>query len=279
MGKILKKRYGQHFLKDTGILSRICRLIQPAAEDVMIEIGAGAGALSVLLAPEVFRLLALEIDLDLIPTLTAALEPFPNAGVLAQDVLKADLAAISLPYLNPGKRLRICGNLPYNIGTAIIERLLAMPLPIEDMVFMLQLETAERISARPGSKEYGFFSVYCRHCCYVKIAFRVSPECFIPRPKVRSAVLTMRLRQGPRDPRLEEDFVAIAKAAFAFRRKKLINSLRRHPVFGPIAAELLEQAGIDGSRRPEKLSVEEYERLARNLPSRRFSSRGERFQK
>lgn len=263
MKTVLKKRYGQHFLKDTGILRRIFSLIHPTPEDLMIEVGAGDGALSTRLAPCVFRLLALEIDRDLIPALTQALSPFSNAEAIAADALAADIPGLIKPFLRPGLRLRIAGNLPYNIGTAIIEKLISAPLPIVDMTFMLQLETAERIGAAPRSKDYGFFSVYCQHYCEVKLAFRVSPACFVPRPRVQSAMLTMRLRPGDRDPALEQDFPMIARAAFAYRRKKLINSLRHDPRLGPAADELLRRAGIDGTLRAEDLTVAEYEHLAR----------------
>ncbi len=119
MKTILKKRYGQHFLRDTGIINRIVALISPAPNDLMIEIGGGDGALSTRLAPEVLRLLVMEIDHDLIPALRSTLAPYPCAEVLGLDVLHADLANIAAPYLSPQVRLRVVGNLPYNIGTAI----------------------------------------------------------------------------------------------------------------------------------------------------------------
>ena len=257
-----KRRYGQHFLRDTGIINRVVALIGPTPGDLIIEVGGGDGALSAMLAPLVFRLLCFEIDHDLIPALSEALLPYPNAVVLAQDILSADLSAILSAQRLSGVRLRVAGNLPYNIGTAIIEKLLSEPLPIEDMIFMLQLETAERISASPGSKEYGFFSVYCQHFCSVTLGFKVSPACFVPRPKVYSAIVTLRPRSLDRDPILEHDFLEVAKAAFAHRRKKLANSLQRARQFGPSSAEILSRAGIDGARRAEDLSVEEFERLA-----------------
>ena len=228
----------------------------------MIEIGGGEGALSSRLAPEVCKLLVIEIDQDLIPTLIQTLAPFPNAAVLGLDVLHADLAAIAEPSLSAGARLRIVGNLPYNIGTAIIEKLLLQRLPIEDMVFMLQLETAERINAAPGSKDYGFFSVFCQHFCETGLDLKVSPACFVPRPKVYSAMITLRPRKSSRTPDSDSFFLKLTKAAFAYRRKKLANSLRRNPELGPLTGAILHHAGIDGTRRAEDLSVEEYEHLA-----------------
>lgn len=263
MKAILKKRYGQHFLRDTGVLDRILALIQPAPNDLMLEVGAGDGALSTRLAPRVLRLIALEIDDDLVPALREAMACCPNAVVVAGDVLNADLPAIISPYLLPAARLRIVGNLPYNIGTAIIEKLLSQSFSIVDMTFMLQLETVERIAAAPQSKEYGFFSVYCQHRCEIKMGFKISPACFVPRPKVHSAMITLRPRGGALDPDLESDFLKLTKAAFAYRRKKLVNSLRQDRHLGKTADNILRQAGIDGARRAEDVTVAEYEHLAR----------------
>lgn len=257
-----RKSYAQHFLRDTGILDRIIKLIQPSATDLVLEVGAGDGALSIRLAPKVFRLLAVEIDNALRTALTQALAPFPNAEVIAADILRLDVLPLLSPYLQPGIKLRIVGNLPYNIGTAIIETMLALPVPVEDMIFMLQLETVERISAAPGSKDYGFFSVYCQHHCDIRMGFKVSPACFVPRPKVDSAMLVMRPRNVPCDPGFEANFLTVTKAAFAYRRKTLVNSLRRDRRLALQAQELLLRAGVDGARRAEDLSVQEYERLS-----------------
>jgi 16S rRNA (adenine1518-N6/adenine1519-N6)-dimethyltransferase len=228
----------------------------------MVEIGGGEAALSARLAPKVYRLLTVEIDRDLIPALRIALTPFPNAEVLHGDILHVDLGALALHWLAPGLRLRIVGNLPYNVGTAIVESMLAQALPIEDMTFMLQLETAERIAAAPGSGEYGFFSVLCQYYCDIRFGFRVSPACFVPRPKVQSAVISLRPRSGLRDSDAENAFLKVTKAAFAYRRKKLANSLRQDAELSGVAERLLRYADIDGSRRPEELTVEEYKHLA-----------------
>ena len=257
-----KKRYGQHFLRDTGILDRVVTMIQPGSADLMVEVGAGDGALSRRLAPRVLRLLALELDRDLMADLHQALAPYANAEVVEGDVLRVDLPALLDRFLRPDIKLRIVGNLPYNIGTAIIERLIEMRLPIADMVFMLQLETAMRISAVPGSRDYGFFSIYCQHHCEIELGFRVSPACFVPRPRVQSAMIGLRPRSRNYDAGLEADFLVLAKAAFAHRRKKLANSLRYHEEIAPMADEILARTGVDGSCRAEELRVETYEELA-----------------
>jgi 16S rRNA (adenine1518-N6/adenine1519-N6)-dimethyltransferase len=257
-----KKRFGQHFLRDTGVLERIVRWIQPAPDDIFLDIGAGDGALSKGLAPRVARLLAIEVDADCIPALQKALARFGSATIIAGDILQLDLAELVSHHLQHGRKLRVAGNLPYNIATAIIEKLLHSLLPIEDLFFMVQLEVAQRIIACPGSRQYGFLSVHCQHHSDVQMGFKVSPACFVPRPRVSSAVLSFRPKPALQDPFLEADFDALGKAAFSYRRKTLENSLRKHPIFGKISQALLSQAGIEGSRRAEELSVSEYERLA-----------------
>ena len=258
-----KKRFGQHFLRDTGVLERIVRWIEPSREDVILEIGAGDGALSVRLAPHVYRLLAIEIDSECIPHLEAALGSCNSAEIIKGDILQLKLSQFIAPHLQAGKRLRLAGNLPYNIGTAIIEKMLHQDTPVSDMAFMVQLEVAQRITAMPGTREYGYFSVECQHHSDVRLGFKVSPACFVPRPKVCSAMVSLRPKPSPLDPAIEQDFEIITKAAFSYRRKTIENSLSRHPILGKISRCLLQNAGIIGSRRAEELTVEEYEHLTK----------------
>ena len=258
-----KRQFGQHFLRDAGVLDRILRWVQPAPNDVFIEIGAGDGALSQRIAPLVNRLIAIELDFDRIPQLESTLASCSSAVIVHGDILRLDLP--QLIGLQQGRTLRIIGNLPYNIASPIIEKMLHLPLPVEDIHVMVQLEVAERIAAQPGSRDYGFLSVHCQHHARVQFGFKVSPACFVPRPKVSSATVSFRPIETPMDGALESDFEELCKAAFAYRRKTLANSLSKHPVFGKIAPDLLRQAHIDGSRRAEQLSVAEYEHLARTL--------------
>ena len=239
------------------------RWIQPAPNDLFLEIGAGDGALSLCLAPGVSRLLAIELDAECIPHLQNALAGCPAATVIAGDILQLDLPQIVAPYWMPGTKLRIAGNLPYNIATVIIEKLLHLDLPIEDMAFMVQLEVAQRITALPGTREYGYLSLACQHRSDVRLAFKVSPACFVPRPKVSSAMVSFRLKPKTWDDALESGFEMLGKAAFSYRRKTLENSLSRHPVLGTVSSLLLKRAGINGSRRAEELSIPEYEHLTR----------------
>jgi 16S rRNA (adenine1518-N6/adenine1519-N6)-dimethyltransferase len=256
-----KKRFGQHFLRDTGVIDRILRWIGPKSGDIFLDIGAGDGALSLKLAPRVARLVAIEVDSDRIPTLKSSLAPYASAVVIPADFLQLDLQLLVAESLSPGQKLRIAGNLPYNIATTIIGILLHSGLPITDMFFMVQLEVAQRITAGPGTREYGFLSVDCQHHCDVRFGFKVSPACFVPRPNVSSAMISLHPKPGHLLA-AESNFEALAKAAFAYRRKKIANSLGRHTEFGPVSERLLARAGIDGSRRPEQISVSEYEHLA-----------------
>jgi 16S rRNA (adenine1518-N6/adenine1519-N6)-dimethyltransferase len=260
-----KKQFGQHFLRDTGVLDRILRWVRPAATDVFIEIGAGDGALTKRIAPMVSRLIAIELDLDRISQLESALAPYASSTVVQGDILKLDLPELVAAEINANKKLRIIGNLPYNIASPIIEKMLHLPVPVEDLHVMVQLEVAERITADPGSRDYGFLSVHCQHHARVQLGFKVSPACFVPRPKVSSATVAIRPIDTQMDAGLEKEFEEVCKAAFAHRRKTLANSLSKHPIIGSVATEILQKAGIDGSRRAEQLSVREYERLARIL--------------
>ena len=260
-----KKRLGQHFLKDTGVLDRIVRWIAPDSGQSFIEIGAGTGALSTRLAGKAGALAAIELDEDCIPILVEALDPFSSATVVHADILSLDLARLVEKHLDQEKKLRVAGNLPYNIGTAIIEKLLygAIPdnLPIEAMFFMLQLEVAERIMAHPRTREYGMLSVLCQHYAEVRMGFSVSPACFTPRPKVMSAVISLYPKPREKNTEWEAVFEELVKACFAYRRKTLANSLSHSARFSEMAAGLLNKANIDGTRRAENLTVGEYEYL------------------
>lgn len=259
----MKKRFGQHFLRDKGVISRIVRWINPGPADLFLEIGSGDGALSTQLAPHVSRLLAIELDMDCIPVLEANLAPHKSAIVIAADFLKLNLTELISKYAQADQKLRIAGNLPYNIGTAIINILMHSGLPIEDMHFMLQLEVAQRIAAAPGTRQFGYLSVACQRHCNVQMGFKVSPACFAPRPQVSSTMICLRPKRFPPvDARYEQHFEDLVKAAFSYRRKTLINSLGKHAVYGKFSEELLEKAGIHGSRRAEELTVQEYEYLA-----------------
>lgn len=270
MGIPAKKRFGQHFLRDTGILDRIIRGIDPSPQDTLIEIGAGRGALSVRLAPLVSYLLAIELDRDCIPILEDELGPFPSAKVLNQDFLKLEGPPV-LPGLSI-RKTRVVGNLPYNISTTIIERVLAWNPPVWDMTAMVQMEVAQRIVAVPCTKEYGFFSLLCQHAAEVKLLFRVPPQCFVPRPKVMSAVLTLRPKPRSWSIDLDDVFIRVVKAAFSYRRKTLANSFLLSNLDAQLVSSCLERAGLTGGERAEELTLAQYEKLAVEFHNTRLFS-------
>jgi 16S rRNA (adenine1518-N6/adenine1519-N6)-dimethyltransferase len=257
-----KKRLGQHFLKQPGVLDRIIDYLGPSSEDLFLEIGAGHGELSSRLAPRVGKLIAVEIDTDCIPALTRTLADSPSAIIEHGDVLSLNPVRLLPRHMKAESNLRVAGNLPYNIATAIVERLLELPLAIKDMTFLVQLEVAERITAAPRTRQYGYFSVLCQHLADVRIGFKVQPGSFFPPPKVTSAIVTLRpLRPGPRTLS-DHDLKSLVKASFTHRRKTLLNSLKRDPRFGQICESLISLAGMDPGRRAEELTVKEYEHLA-----------------
>jgi 16S rRNA (adenine1518-N6/adenine1519-N6)-dimethyltransferase len=256
-----KKHFGQHFLTDRGVLERLIELIAPGSSDLFLEVGAGTGVLTTRLAARCGRIIAIEVDRDVIPALRQAISPFPAAAVLNEDILSLDLEELARG-LPANVRLRIAGNLPYNIATAVIEKFLYSVLPVHDMTFMVQREVADRIVSGPGSRRYGVLSVECQHAADVRIAFHVSPGSFSPRPGVMSAVVVFRPRGVLADAPFESRFLIVTKAAFAHRRKTIANSLRRHPQLGHRFEEILSKAGIKGTLRAEQLSVHNYEALA-----------------
>ena len=257
-----KKRLGQHFLKDAGVLDKIVRWIAPAADQFFIEIGAGTGVLSARLAEKAGALVAVEFDGDCIPVLEKTLAIFDSAAVVHANILNLDLAELVNVHMRSEQNLRVAGNLPYNIGTAIIVKLLRSNLPIEAMFFMLQLEVAERILARPETREYGSLSVLCQRYAEARMGFKVSPACFAPKPTVMSAVISLHPISHKKNTDFNVVFEELVKACFCYRRKTLANTLSRSARFCRVATELLKKADIDSTRRAESLSVSEYERLA-----------------
>jgi 16S rRNA (adenine1518-N6/adenine1519-N6)-dimethyltransferase len=256
-----KRHFGQHFLRDTAVIERILRHLRPLPNDLFLEVGAGTGALSASLAESGAGLVAVEIDPDCRPHLEGVLSGFAAAHCVSGDILALDIAEILRPYLQPAARLRAAGNLPYNIATAVIERLLDGAIPFADLTFMVQLEVAQRITARPGTKPYGYFSVMCQRRAEARLLFRVAPGSFQPRPKVLSAVVGLQPRIRL-ERAVDEAVDCVAKAAFSHRRKTIANSLRLANLeVSP--ARLLAAGGIDPRRRPEELSIAEYESLGR----------------
>jgi 16S rRNA (adenine1518-N6/adenine1519-N6)-dimethyltransferase len=254
-----KKRFGQHFLHDPGTLRRIVQTLAPKPGQRIVEIGPGQGALTLPLLEACGELTAIELDRDLIGPLEARAASLGTLHVVQADALEVDLTALAA-----GGRLRLVGNLPYNVSTPILFHCLAHLDAIEDMHFMLQKEVVERMAATPGGKVFGRLSVMLQARCQVEPLFDVAPGCFRPPPKVQSAVVRLRPRaEGEVDIADARVFERLVKAGFAQRRKTLSNALS-----GLAGAELIEAAGIDPRARAETVAVDGWCRLTRELVAR-----------
>ncbi len=250
----VRKRFGQHFLHDPGVIARIVAAIDPQPGERLVEIGPGRGALTLPLLKRCGRLEVIEIDRDLIPALQKHCAGAGELIVHEADVLEVDLAALH----GGGPALRVCGNLPYNISTPLLFHLLEARVPITDMHFMLQKEVVERMAAKPGGKDYGRLTVMLAAVCRVESLFRVGRGAFNPPPGVDSAVVRLTPHAGAPFPLPDPArFARFVGAAFSMRRKTLRNSLRG--LAGPAA---FEAAGIASDRRPETLSPAEFAKLA-----------------
>jgi 16S rRNA (adenine1518-N6/adenine1519-N6)-dimethyltransferase len=256
-----RRALGQHFLRDAGIARAIVDLVAPTANDLVVEIGPGEGALTAELARRAGRLIALEIDPVLVTRLRAR---FPDVEIIADDARTWNYGGLVTP---PGGRVLVVGNLPYSVGKPILMALVAARTAIDTMALMLQREVAERVAAAPGSRVYGSLSVLTQLYCSVELALRVPPTAFRPPPKVESAVMRLSVLRAPSVPVADERrFHVVVRAAFAQRRKTLANALSAG--LGRPAEEMrsaAESAGIDPSRRAETLTILEFAELSRRL--------------
>jgi 16S rRNA (adenine1518-N6/adenine1519-N6)-dimethyltransferase len=248
-----RKRFGQHFLRDTSVVDRIVRAFDPQPTDTVVEIGPGEGVLTRALAGQVRTLHLVELDRDLVVQLQQTFPP-PVAAVHSADALRFDFAALA----PAGGKIRVIGNLPYNISTPLLFHLLTQAEAIRDMEFMLQKEVVDRLAASPGCKDYGRLSVMIQSRLAAERLFDVPAGAFRPPPKVESSVVRLTPHANP--PVAITDataFAHIVKAAFAQRRKTLRNNLREI-----LTAERLSALGVDPNRRAETLTLEEFARLA-----------------
>ena len=251
---IPRKRFGQNFLTDHGVIGRIADAIAPAASDHLVEIGPGQGALTEMLAPVGCQLDVVELDRDLVAGLLAAFSIYDRFKLHSADALKFDFAALT----ENGKPLRVVGNLPYNISTPLIFKLLENASIIQDMHFMLQLEVVERLAAQPGSKAWGRLGIMAQYHCRVEHLFDVPPSAFNPPPKVQSAIVRLTPWDQPQSAECREDQLRkVVQAAFAQRRKTLRNNLK-----GILDAEAIESLGIDPGCRAETLQLKQFIEIA-----------------
>ncbi|MBQ6607954.1 MAG: 16S rRNA (adenine(1518)-N(6)/adenine(1519)-N(6))-dimethyltransferase RsmA [Firmicutes bacterium] len=260
------KSLGQNFLTDKNIIDRIIEGSEIGPEDLVIEIGPGIGVITREAAAAAKKVVAVEIDEDLLPVLQYTLGDLNNVEVVNQDILKTDLKALIKAQDFIGK-VRVIGNLPYYITTPIIMKLLEEDIDCETITVMMQKEVADRLKAAPGKKECGAISLRVQYFADVKEIAKVPRTVFIPQPKVDSTVLRLDVRkEKPVAVEDEEYFFKVIKAGFAQRRKTVANSLS---VLGDVTRaeilEALEKAGIEPVRRGETLSLEEYAKLTEAL--------------
>jgi 16S rRNA (adenine1518-N6/adenine1519-N6)-dimethyltransferase len=267
------RRFGQHFLEQPWA-EKVVRAIEPRPDDLFIEIGPGRGALTRTLAASVRHVLAVEIDRDLASDLTDL--RMPGVTVITADVLAVSGEELLAPLRDAaGNRLRavrVAGNLPYNVASPILFRLCDLfteQVPITDATVMLQREVADRLVAPPGSREYGVLSVLIGIMAAVERLMDLPPGAFRPPPKVRSTVVRLRFHPPNPQPAHFAQFSAVVRDVFTRRRKTLANALLAHrQLTSDAASAALQAAGIDGQRRPETLSIDEFVRLSDALGSR-----------
>ena len=256
------KRFGQHFLHDRNIISKILNAFDPQSEETVVEIGPGTGALTEELVERAGKVIAIEFDRKLVPALLERFGAHENFKLIKGDALETDVCSEILPE----ETARLIANLPYNISTAILQRLIEQRRCISEMVLMLQKEVVDRMLAQAGSSDRGYLSVVVEAYCETEKLFDVSPGAFRPRPKVWSSVVKLRLRQGSIAGVEDEQLMwQLVSAGFAQKRKTILNNLRNstEPLQQIVKANggasiVLCQAGVDLQRRAETLTLEEW---------------------
>lgn len=249
-----RKRFGQHFLTDPGVVDEIVRAVRPSASDIVVEIGPGLAAITAPLLADAGSMHAIEVDRDLAAQLRQRFADEPKLTIHEADALRFDYATL-------GEGLRIVGNLPYNISTPLLFHLLEFRAHIADMHFMLQKEVVARMAAPPGSKTYGRLGIMLG--CYfdIEALFEVDRQAFDPPPDVTSAVVRLiPLAEGTYDVQDAAKLSRLVATAFSQRRKTIRNALKK-----VVDEELLESVGIDPGLRPEAIAIAEYVRLSNTL--------------
>ena len=266
-GLTMKKSLGQNFLVEPGILTKMLAAGEIDKDTVVIEIGPGIGALTERLAQEAKQVIAFEVDRRLEPILKNELAEYDNIEVIFQDILEANLPELFADRFEPTDRIVVAANLPYYITTPIIMNFIEANLPVDAYVMMMQKEVAERMTASPGSKNYGSLTVAIDYYTEAEISFIVPRTVFVPQPNVDSAVLKLKRREEPKVAVDNEAFYfRLTRGSFQHRRKTLWNNLMGIYGKSDEAKEALraglETVGIEGSRRGETLSIEEFAALA-----------------
>ena len=263
-----QKKFGQNFLIDTHVLDKIIRSAEITKDDMVLEIGPGIGTMTQYLACAAGKVVAVEIDKNLIPILEDTLSGYENVQIINEDVLKVDLTELSKKE-NGGRPIKEVANLPYYIATPIIMGLFENHVPLKSITVMVQKEVADRMQVGPGTKDYGALSLAVQYYARPYIVANVPPNCFMPRPKVGSAVIRLERHETP--PVQVEDeklMFRIIRASFNQRRKTLANGLKNSPELDFSREEIeaaIESLGKGASVRGEALTLEEFAALSNLL--------------
>lgn len=267
-----KKGFGQNFLTDLNVLKNIVSAAEITRDDNVIEIGPGIGALTEQLAQAAGEVLALEIDQDLIPVLAEVLAPYDNVTVLNQDVLQANLPElIKQQFTDPSRPIKVVANLPYYITSPILMNLLAAPVDWAAICVMMQKEVAQRLTAQPGTKQYGALTLAIEYQMTAEIAFNVSRRVFVPAPNVDSAIVVLKPRTTPLpvQPFNKQKLFGFIRGCFAHRRKSLWNNLQatvgKQPAVKEKMQAILTALAISPQTRPERLTLEQFIELTNAL--------------
>ena len=262
-----QKKYGQNFLIDTNILERIISESEITKDDCVLEIGPGIGTMTEYLAESAKRVVAVEIDRSLIPILEDTLSGYDNVTVINDDILKVDIKKLCDEY-NDSRPIKVVANLPYYITTPIIMGLFESHVPLKSITIMVQKEVADRMQQKPGSKDYGALSLAVQYYAKPEIVAEVSPNCFIPKPNVSSAVIRLTRYENPPIEVDDEHFMfSLIRASFNQRRKTLANGLAN----GGLGLDretvnsMLEKMGLSLTVRGEALTLEQFAKLSNLL--------------
>lgn len=263
-----QKKFGQNFLIDTHVLDKIIAAANITEDDLVLEIGPGIGTMTQYLCEHARQVVAVEIDKNLIPILEDTLSEYDNVKVIQNDILKVDINQIANEE-NGGRPIKVVANLPYYITTPIIMGLFESHVPIENITVMVQKEVADRMQVGPGTKEYGALSLAVQYYAEPYIVANVPPNCFMPRPKVGSAVIRLtRHKENPVEVKDEALMFRLIRASFNQRRKTLVNGLTNSPEVQASKEEILaalEKMGVSATVRGETFGLEEFATLANLL--------------
>ncbi len=269
---VFQKKFGQNFLIDPHVLDKIIRASEITEEDFVIEIGPGIGTMTQFLAAKAHKVTAVEIDKELIPVLEDTLHGYDNVTVLNEDVLKVDIRSL-VEEQNEGRPVKVVANLPYYITTPIIMGLFESRVPLESATVMVQKEVADRMRSGPGSKDYGALSLAVQYYARPELIANVPPNCFMPRPRVGSAVVRLTRHEKPPVQAVDEGFLfQVIRASFNQRRKTLANGLSHAPEINipkEIIEDTLEEMGLSRNVRGETLTLEQFACLGNLLWKKR----------